>query len=486
MAEDYVTNLKLGITQEELIKNTEQHLETLYEQSAEQGDAITAAQNKADEALSAAQGKVKAVSFNSIADMITALKGYSNKELKVGDTLYIIPTDVPDFWVSAFNTSQNTTNTESTLISNNYGPTQFGYYTISKLETQKADIDNMVEADATLPADEIITGAGNKKVKTSGKKISTATPTSSSTDATVPTSKAAYAVAQSEANKAKTSANTYTDNAIAAIPNATQSAKGLMSPTDKTRLDKLHEEWGDLTADDVGKVKDVTVNGTSVLNSAGVAAITIEDLKTEYTEVTATSVTLGGKTYYAIAVSKDLPTLEVYNSAYQKIVTQNIVNNETLYYCVGTTAPATNKFYLRQISGGGVGTGGWTMFFRYEDQNSTYTVTKLTESDFEYKQGFREKITIEFPGNTDLKLKKHQEVRVIMYNANNSEELLDYVASSFGSASGETYVLNKAGYLSNNSFLYYVLMNNDNVEILCSQDNEFLFWNKVAIGLYTR
>ena len=65
------------------------------------------------------------------------------------------------------------------------------------------------------------------------------------------------------------------------------------------------------TADQIGKVKDVTVNGTSVLGANGVAAITIADLEADFVSVTTTDSAwttkkIDGTDYKAITVEKTL------------------------------------------------------------------------------------------------------------------------------------------------------------------------------------
>ena len=93
--------------------------------NSEQDGAISTAQAKADEAYNIAQGRAKAVSFATYNDMVAALKAAGKTDYKVGDNLFIIATDVPDYWVSA-------------VLDNNTGDT--GYFSISPLESQKVDL----------------------------------------------------------------------------------------------------------------------------------------------------------------------------------------------------------------------------------------------------------------------------------------------------------------------------------------------------------
>ena len=93
--------------------------------NSEQDGAISTAQAKADEAYNIAQGRAKAVSFATYNDMVAALKAAGKTDYKVGDNLFIVATDVPDYWVSA-------------VLDNNTGDT--GYFSISPLESQKVDL----------------------------------------------------------------------------------------------------------------------------------------------------------------------------------------------------------------------------------------------------------------------------------------------------------------------------------------------------------
>lgn len=325
MAETYNYNVKIGITNEELITNVDDHLEYLYEQNEAQEQAIGVAQQTAEDALGLAQGKVKSKTYQSLAEMVADLKALAKDALKIGDTLYIIDEDVPDFWVTHVQATSVTTNSAQTLIDANYTGVQFGYFVVSKLETQKPDLTGVVKTEAEALTDStIVLGAGAQTVKGSAYTI-TSNTNSDSTN-TVPTT--AY-------------------------------VKDYYTADEKAKLAGIDSSLVGVTADDIGKVKDVKVNGTSVLDeTTGTANITIADLTAEYTEVAASTVSLNSKAYYAIALNKSLPTVEVYNSAYQKIITQPIISGDIVYYCVGTTLPSTNKFYVKKLTGGGVSTGG--------------------------------------------------------------------------------------------------------------------------------
>lgn len=144
------------------------------------------------------------------------------------------------------------------------------------------------------------------------------------------------------------------------IPLATTTQNGLMSKEDKGYLDNLYTNWGSTTPDEVGKVKDVKVNGTSVLGTDGVAAITIADLEADFVSVTTTdsvwtTKTVNGTDYQAIKVAKTDTALGVFNSSGQEMVVQKVYDDSYLYLCIGTEKVACT---IRKLSGGAVGTGG--------------------------------------------------------------------------------------------------------------------------------
>ena len=98
--------------------------------------AVTNAQNKANSAYSLAEGRAKAVSFDTVAAMTTALKAAAKTDYKVGDNIFIKALDTPDYWVSKD-------------LDNNTGT--YGYFEISALESQKVDLTAyQTKTDSTL------------------------------------------------------------------------------------------------------------------------------------------------------------------------------------------------------------------------------------------------------------------------------------------------------------------------------------------------
>lgn len=87
--------------------------------------SVTTAQNTANEAKSIAQGRARAVSFDTVSAMATALNSAAKTDYKVGDNLFIKALNVPDYWISKVNDSKSG---------------DYGYFEISPLETQSVDL----------------------------------------------------------------------------------------------------------------------------------------------------------------------------------------------------------------------------------------------------------------------------------------------------------------------------------------------------------
>ena len=74
--------------------------------------------------------------FKTIGTMQQALKNAQSSDYRIGDTLYIEATDVPDYWISG-------------ILTTNAGT--YGYYQISPLETQKVSlVDYQTKTDNSL------------------------------------------------------------------------------------------------------------------------------------------------------------------------------------------------------------------------------------------------------------------------------------------------------------------------------------------------
>lgn len=104
--------------------------------SANQGKVLN---DKVDEATNIAKGKNRAHVFSTTEAMQTWLSDENNKGLyNVGDNLYIVDVDVPDWWISAV--------LDTADASTGY------YYNIAQLETQKVDLTSIETELANLNA----------------------------------------------------------------------------------------------------------------------------------------------------------------------------------------------------------------------------------------------------------------------------------------------------------------------------------------------
>lgn len=127
---------------------------------------------------------------------------------------------------------------------------------------------------------------------------------------------------------------------------------------EKTKLSQIDDSLLGVTADQIGKVKDVKVNGTTVVDAVtGIASINISAITTNFVSVSSTAnvwttKTINGITYQAIRVTKTDTTLAVFNSNNQEIVVQNVFDDTYMYICVGT---AKIDCTLRKLSGNAVG-----------------------------------------------------------------------------------------------------------------------------------
>ena len=129
------------------------------------------------------------------------------------------------------------------------------------------------------------------------------------------------------------------------------------------------------TVDQIGKVKDVKVNGVSKLDGeTGIVNITIdvEALESEYTPISANSLvtkTVNDTDYYAIKVVETDVPLEVYNSNGDQLLTHTVRDGGYLYICVGTTQIACT---LRKVGGRAVGGSGGSSSGNTFTLKSTY------------------------------------------------------------------------------------------------------------------
>ena len=93
--------------------------------------------------------------FETIQALVTHLNGATIEEINQGESLYVLTTNVPDFWVyKVVETSvPYTYTTDSDLISQikENGFVQIGHYQISLLETEKITVDSELSETSTNP-----------------------------------------------------------------------------------------------------------------------------------------------------------------------------------------------------------------------------------------------------------------------------------------------------------------------------------------------
>lgn len=106
--------------------------------------AANTAQSTANEAKTLAQGKSKSLVYLNIQAMVQGLNALGPGELKMGDNVFIVTLERPDFWVNTVSSTSYTYNytTDEALIEDSKAANgvQIGYYSLSMLETQKVNI----------------------------------------------------------------------------------------------------------------------------------------------------------------------------------------------------------------------------------------------------------------------------------------------------------------------------------------------------------
>lgn len=270
----------------------------------------------------------KSVSYDTIDDMVTAVKALGNTAFNVADNIFIVATDVPDFWISAIKTTAVTNVTAADLSANGYNNVQVGYYVLNKLETQKVDLTNAVTTNETaLTANNILLGNGSKLVKNSGVSITTGgtngSTWSSASNSNVPTSLAVENRIVSVQNSLNTSINNIIDGTTSAgktkgtltLQQNSANAQTFNGSADVT-FNVTPSGIGAYTKSEVdtklsnveanaGKIDSITVNDTTVPLTNKVASIAIKSGDTSTTTVS-TSTTDGTVTITALGKVQDV------------------------------------------------------------------------------------------------------------------------------------------------------------------------------------
>lgn len=139
--------------------NVDQTIAAHEEKIAETQNLAVNAQDTANQAKSIAEGRVRAVVFDTVAAMTTALKAAAKTDYKIGDNLLIEETGVPDYWISG-------------ILDTNTGT--YGYYTISPLEARKVDLTEYAKtADLTNGTITVKKATEAKDYDTTGGTINT-------------------------------------------------------------------------------------------------------------------------------------------------------------------------------------------------------------------------------------------------------------------------------------------------------------------------
>lgn len=144
------------------------------------GNVITSTYATKNELRDGLAGRATTKTYENYQAFVTAMGLLSKSELKVGDNIYIKKLDVPDMWVTAVNaTSVSYSYTNDQAIINALDTTNgltVGYFSFSKLETEKVDLSTyQTKTDNSLAtADKTVVGAINEVKNTADSALSKA------------------------------------------------------------------------------------------------------------------------------------------------------------------------------------------------------------------------------------------------------------------------------------------------------------------------
>lgn len=182
------------------------------------GNKITDTYATKNELRDGLAGRATTKTYENYQAFVTAVNAMNNTALKVGDNVYIKKLDVPDMWVTAVNaTSSSYTYTNDQAIINALDTTNgltVGYFSFSKLETEKVDLSSyQTKTDNSLAtADKTVVGAINEVKDTAdganSKATVNATEISNIKNGTTKVKNAEYADKAERADLATTSAKT--------------------------------------------------------------------------------------------------------------------------------------------------------------------------------------------------------------------------------------------------------------------------------------
>ena len=181
------------------------------------GNKITDTYATKNELREGLAGKSTTKTYDNYQAFVTAMGLLPKSELKVGDNVYIKKLDVPDMWVTAVNeTSTAYTYTNDQAIINALDTAaglNVGYFTFSKLETEKVDLlEYQKKTDNDLQTtDKTVVGGINEVRNTANaalaKANTNATEISNIKDGTTKVGKAKHADAADSAANVTTNIN---------------------------------------------------------------------------------------------------------------------------------------------------------------------------------------------------------------------------------------------------------------------------------------
>lgn len=379
--------LNLGAVLSDILKNSNSNFTELY-------DAIAKIQEKI------ADDGEKAVVYSTVDKMIAGLNAGTDEvgkalDITIGDEIYILDDETPDFWVSAVSSTSTTgTKPESWEKGVNYA---FGKYTIRVSKSREIDLADYqkianMDTGSALGSDvtkdrypssftvyswvtNLLTTINaqistlNSKAHTHGNKDLLDTYKQTETNL-------ADAVSKKHSHANKALLDTY-DQTNANIKDAiskkhSHSNKSVLDATtasytteEKTKLGNIDSSLEGVTADEIGKVKDVTVNGASVLDDDGTAKITVDDLEGELEIVLTTDsrwTTKGGNHCLKVPAKDDLHFAAYNSNGYQLVTQEELLTDggqPYVYINFGATKP-TYTVTLRKIKGNSVTSGAVT------------------------------------------------------------------------------------------------------------------------------
>ena len=355
----------------------------------------------------------QAIVYSSILSMVNNLNNGTDEygktlNLIVGDNIYTADEDTPDFWISGVNPTSSKGNmpvdSEGNPKWEKNTDYTFGYYVIrvsQKNEITLTDYLKVVDLAKELTEKSTYNEAPSAKVvydyiEALKNQISQDYASQSEVNEAMAFADQAEASAQqalrgvssvlSTANEAQSMAS--------GIIEGTNIAKKAECDSSGNKIDEKYATKDELA--DAGKVKDVKLNGKSVLDTNKTANINIrvndevpsyktddttgetylnivaqaEPIETNPLEATLTPIQKNqladykyNEIYYkAIKLNAKIVVTSVYNSQKQSIITQPIVVTENgvnyIYYLVATNGTEEDTYYYQTIEGDVVGGGG--------------------------------------------------------------------------------------------------------------------------------